>query len=164
MFTIITAITLAVGIGANSAIFSVINGVLLKPLPFEHSENLIAIRHSAPGVGLTDAESAPFLYFISHTETRVSLTDAPILGDVGEGKSVAAFSRGQESARWPRPLQFRSRDAPPKRIDQPPPAANRRGRHNLASGARSHRRAAIASYPGSLISSDKCLSYNAASP
>ncbi len=70
MFTIITAVTLAVGIGANSAIFSVINGVLLKPLPFNRSENLIAIRHSAPGVGLTDSEAAPFLYFTYREDGR----------------------------------------------------------------------------------------------
>ena len=55
MFTIITALTLAVGIGANSAIFSVINGILLKPLPYPHADELIELSHAAPGVNLADA-------------------------------------------------------------------------------------------------------------
>jgi hypothetical protein len=40
MFTAITLITLAVGIGANTAIFSVLSGVLLKPLPYPNSDQL----------------------------------------------------------------------------------------------------------------------------
>jgi hypothetical protein len=40
MFTAITALTLALGIGANSAIFSVIDGILLKPLPYQHPDEL----------------------------------------------------------------------------------------------------------------------------
>ena len=61
MFTIITALTLAVGIGANSAIFSVINGVMLKPLPYRHADELIDLNHTAPGVNFPDADPAPFL-------------------------------------------------------------------------------------------------------
>src|SRR5713226_2972236 len=52
VFTGVTVLTLAIGIGANTAIFSVIEGVLLRPLPYLHPEQLIAVDHSAPGVSL----------------------------------------------------------------------------------------------------------------
>ena len=50
-------LTLALGIGANAAIFSVVRGVLLKPLANDDEERLIYIRQSAPGIG---AENAAF--------------------------------------------------------------------------------------------------------
>jgi hypothetical protein len=63
MFTTITVITLALGIGANAAIFSVLEGVLLKPLSYPDPDHLLAVDHAAPGVNLTSAGIAPFLYF-----------------------------------------------------------------------------------------------------
>jgi predicted permease len=49
-FTVVVVLTLALGIGANSAVFSVINSVLLKPLSYPRSEELVAVRQIAPGV------------------------------------------------------------------------------------------------------------------
>ena len=70
LFTAITAITLAVGIGANTAIFSIINGVVLRPLPFPDADNLITVNHAAPGVNLPDAGTAPFLHFTYHDQAH----------------------------------------------------------------------------------------------
>jgi len=53
-FTMAAILTLALGIGANSAIFSVVNAVLLKPLPYRHGDRLIVIQQQAPRAGLLD--------------------------------------------------------------------------------------------------------------
>jgi len=63
-FTAITLITLAAGIGANTAVFSVLDGVLLRPLPYPHSEQLAAVRLTAPGINIKDFELSPSDYFI----------------------------------------------------------------------------------------------------
>ncbi len=53
-FTVVAVATLAIGIGAATAVFSVVDGVLLKPLPYPDSDRLVAIWHDAPGApGLT---------------------------------------------------------------------------------------------------------------
>ena len=53
--TLTVIVTLALGIGANAAIFSVVNGVLLRPLVNRDQDRLIYIRQSAPGVGYENA-------------------------------------------------------------------------------------------------------------
>src|SRR5256712_6720365 len=69
-FTIIATVTLALGIGANTAIFCVIDGVLLQPLPYPHPEELVAVRHTAPGLNVKDLSSSDSSYFIYREESR----------------------------------------------------------------------------------------------
>jgi predicted permease len=53
-FTLVTVFTLALGIGATSVIFGVVDSVLLQPLPFPESEDLVRVHHTAPGLGIID--------------------------------------------------------------------------------------------------------------
>src|SRR5688572_20809832 len=63
-FTLTSLLTLAVGIGATTAIFSVVNGILLKPLPFEDADRLISVGHrsATPAGGDQDLSASPVLY------------------------------------------------------------------------------------------------------
>jgi len=62
-FTVTVALTLALGVGATTAIFSLIDGILLRPLPFPHADRLVAVDtlEFPPGVAGTDPGAANYL-------------------------------------------------------------------------------------------------------
>ena len=70
MFTVVTLLTIGIGVGANTAIFSVVNGILLKPLPYPDAERLVGVWQSAPGIGIADLNLAPSDYFTFRDENR----------------------------------------------------------------------------------------------
>ncbi|MGH7555817.1 MAG: ABC transporter permease, partial [Longimicrobiales bacterium] len=63
-FTIAAAVTLGLAIGANASIFSVVQGVLLKPLAFRDSDRLASVGHTAPGLGYDDFGVSPGTYSV----------------------------------------------------------------------------------------------------
>ena len=70
LFTAITLITLAAGVGANAVVFSVLEGVLLKPLPYAHSNDLVGVWLTAPGLDITDLNMSPSTYFILREQNQ----------------------------------------------------------------------------------------------
>lgn len=70
-FTVVAIITLALGIGANSAVFSVVNGLLLRPLPYPDSERLAIIWTHSPGANVTQDWPSPGQYSAVKSQTSV---------------------------------------------------------------------------------------------
>jgi len=87
-------LTLAAAIGANSAIFSVINGIVLKPLPYAHADELIELHHTAPGVNFSDVLSAPFLYFTYREQGRSFQSIGLVSSEV---RTMTGLSRPEEA-------------------------------------------------------------------
>ncbi|MGA7887161.1 MAG: ABC transporter permease [Acidobacteriaceae bacterium] len=90
LFTALTLITLALGIGATTLIFSVLDGVLLRPLPYPQPERLIGVWFHSPVVNFQDLNIAPFLYFTIREQNKT-------LEDVGAytGDSLTVTGTGE---------------------------------------------------------------------
>src|SRR5262249_24937683 len=96
-FTVVTVLTLALGIGANTAIFSLINAVLLRPLPFAHPERLVIIWEDATFAGFPHNTPSAANYWDIKAQSR-TLEDVAALdwrsfnltGD-GEPERVEAY-------------------------------------------------------------------------
>ena len=96
MFTIVAVITLALGLGANTAIFTVVNAVLLRPLPFEQSERLMMIGTSTPAIKLFNATKNKFLYWREQAKSFEGLTTfrsstLPLATGAGEPEYVSGL-------------------------------------------------------------------------
>src|SRR5437867_1870310 len=93
MFTVITLITLAAGVGANTVVFSVLEGVLLKPLPYPKPDELIGVWLTAPGINLKEFELSPSDYFIFRDQNR-TLQDLGLYA--GDSVSVTGVAEPEQ--------------------------------------------------------------------
>jgi putative ABC transport system permease protein len=69
-FTVVASITLALGIGATTAIFSVVNGILLQPLPYPQDEELVDVLSTAPGLGYDQFGLSADIFFFYKSESK----------------------------------------------------------------------------------------------
>ncbi|HTV82809.1 MAG TPA: ABC transporter permease [Acidobacteriaceae bacterium] len=90
LFTSLTLITLALGIGSTTLIFSVLDGVLLRPLPYPQSGRLIGVWFSSRVINFKDLNLAPFLYFTIRDQNKT-------LEDIGAytGDSLSVTGTGE---------------------------------------------------------------------
>jgi putative ABC transport system permease protein len=93
-FTLIAAITLALGIGANTAIFSIVNGLLLNPLPYRNAERLAIIWTHSPGANVAQDWPSPGQFSAIKSENSVFERLA-----LAHGNNVILTSNGGEPER-----------------------------------------------------------------
>ncbi len=79
-FTAVAVLTLALGIGANTAIFSVVNGVLLKPLPFPESDRLVEVMRGLKSGNDETVEASKFIFWQQHGRAFEAMAAFDIFG------------------------------------------------------------------------------------
>jgi len=70
-FTAVVVLTLALGVGANTAIFSVVNTVLLQPLSFPEPDRLVSVSESKPSAGIERFSVSPPNFFDWRDQNRI---------------------------------------------------------------------------------------------
>jgi predicted permease len=114
-FTLAAVVTLALGIGATTAIFSVVYSVLVKPLPYPNADELVSIRPAAPGINTNDLGSDVTMYLTYRDENRtfasIGMWDerSATVTDGGEPERVPALrvADGTLQALGVRPMRGR---------------------------------------------------------
>jgi predicted permease len=98
-FTLIAVLVLALGIGANTAIFSVVNAVLLRPLPYPHSEQLVLLRERLLGPSGFESGSVSYLNYLDWRAAQKSFTDLALARTEGVSLSASNGTSPPEAAR-----------------------------------------------------------------
>ena len=95
-FTIVAQLTLALGIGANTAIFTVVNAVIFKPLPYERSERLVGVFHQTPGGPLSVMSGPNFVDVRAQNRTLSGMTAVNNIGLTVTGRGAPIRADGAE--------------------------------------------------------------------
>jgi predicted permease len=97
LFALAVVIMLALGIGSTTAVFTLVDAIVLSPLPFSESDRLVSLIHAAPSVGQGDVGTCAAWHFTYEDENRVfdelgmyGLTRATVTGD-GRPEAVRAM-------------------------------------------------------------------------
>jgi putative ABC transport system permease protein len=98
-FALIAVIVLALGIGANTAIFSVVNAVLLRPLPYPHSEQLVLLRERLLGPSGFESGSVSYMNYLDWRSAQKSFTDLGLARTEGVSLSATDGTSPPEAAR-----------------------------------------------------------------
>src|SRR5215213_7699496 len=69
--TLIALVTLALGIGVNTAIFGAVDSILLRPLPFKDPERIVSVWEQSPALGIQQNEAAPANFFDLRNQNQV---------------------------------------------------------------------------------------------
>jgi predicted permease len=93
-FTAVSILTLGLGIAGTTAAFSVINAVLLRPLPYRDPERLVQLWHTAPGLGVMQVEQSDASYIQYHDKATRSFESV-----ASYQSSAASLTGGQEPER-----------------------------------------------------------------
>jgi predicted permease len=90
LFTAVILITVAVGVGANTVVFSVVEGILLKPLNYPEADRLVGVWHKDPRINIPKLVIGEFLYFIYREQNKtledIGLYDAASFSMTGDAE------------------------------------------------------------------------------
>jgi len=88
-FTLAALLTIALCIGANTAIFTVLDGVLLRGLPFPESDRLVAMYNLYPGIGVSDRGSNAIPDYLDRRKLTDVFSEVALAGDGGYDVGLA---------------------------------------------------------------------------
>jgi putative ABC transport system permease protein len=104
-FTVVAVLTLALGIGANTAIFSVVNAVLLKPLPYHEPDRLVMVWEEASFIGLHQVTPAPANYADWQAQNQVfdemAALESRTFNLTGDGEPKKVSASGVTASLFP---------------------------------------------------------------